>query len=105
MPAIAVRLATIGSLMQEERLPEAAELLEAIAEQVPDSQLVVSAAQQVHFGDMLASVRASLCFPVGVDAEGEPLVCDLVQASHLPLRIFSCCAATATDARAGPSDS
>jgi hypothetical protein len=83
MPAITVQLDTLGLLMQEERLPEAAELLEAIAERVPDSQLVVSAAQQVHFGEMLESVRAPLCFPVGVDAEGEPLVCDLLQAPHL----------------------
>jgi hypothetical protein len=83
MPAIAVQLATVGSLMQEERLSEAAELLENIAIHVPEPQLVTSTAQQVQFGHLLASVRAPLCFPVGVDADGEPHVCDLVKASHL----------------------
>jgi S-DNA-T family DNA segregation ATPase FtsK/SpoIIIE len=82
-PAIAETVATVGSLMREERLSEAIELLERITVEVPGSQLVLSAAHQVHFGDLLASARAPLCFPIGADADGEPLTCDLVPAGHL----------------------
>jgi S-DNA-T family DNA segregation ATPase FtsK/SpoIIIE len=82
-PAIAVQVATVGSLMREERLSEAIELLERIAVEVPASQLVLSTAHRVHFSDLLASAHAPLCFPIGADADGESLVCDLVQAGHL----------------------
>lgn len=83
MPGIAVQLASVGLLMQEGRLSEAAELLENIAGHISEPQLVTSAAQHVQFGDLLGSVRAPLCFPVGMDADAKPLTCDLVQAAHL----------------------
>jgi FtsK/SpoIIIE family/HNH endonuclease len=83
MPVIAVQLALVGSLIQEKRPSEAAELLESITAHVPESQLVTSPAQQVSFRDLSTSARAPMCFAVGIDADGEPLVCDLIKVSHL----------------------
>jgi DNA segregation ATPase FtsK/SpoIIIE-like protein len=85
-PAIAAQVARVADLIHAERFSDALELLEKIRRSFTDGsegELAVSAAREVHFGDLLSSARSPLCVPVGLDAEGERVTCDLIQTGNL----------------------